>query len=82
MFGFGLFKLLIIAAVVAAVWLAFKRFTGSGGERGGRRPVEGNERESRESIDAQDMVACPVCGNYVAGNGATSCGRGDCPYPK
>jgi uncharacterized protein len=28
----------------------------------------------------EDLIPCPKCGAYVAARGASSCGRGDCPY--
>jgi uncharacterized protein len=30
--------------------------------------------------EPEDMVQCSVCGAYVPARGATSCGRGNCPY--
>jgi uncharacterized protein len=78
MFGFGLTKLLFTVLVVAAVWYGFKAFTGRGSRSGGGAVDD----EQNPRIDAEDMTACPVCGHYVAGDKATSCGRGDCPYPK
>jgi uncharacterized protein len=83
MFGFSFAKLLLTAAVIAAVWYGFKwisrldqqrkREVGrdSGTDNGGEKAVDGPE----------DMVACGVCGVYVAAKGARSCGREDCPYP-
>ena len=41
-----------------------------GGRKGGSEPGGATE----------DLVQCPKCGAYVAARGATSCGRGDCPY--
>ncbi len=76
-------KILVIVAIVLAVWYGFKLIghldrkrkeaarlhPGSGRARGraGPGPV------------VQDMVKCPACGSYVAGRGAGSCGRADCP---
>lgn len=28
----------------------------------------------------EDLIPCPKCGAYVAAQGASSCGRSDCPY--
>ena len=41
-----------------------------GGRKGGGEPGGATE----------DLVQCPKCGAYVAAQGTTSCGRGDCPY--
>ncbi len=83
MFGFGITKLLVLAAIIGAVWYGFKWMgrvekvrrrkvkRDSGGGNGRSEGVEGPE----------EMIACGVCGVYVAAQGAQSCGRGDCPYP-
>ena len=87
MFGFSLQKLIVLVAVVAAVWYGFKLLTRlqearktdaalrrkrPGAARGGTR--------GEASIEAEDMVQCPVCQAYVPARGTTSCGRDDCPY--
>ena len=35
----------------------------------------------RQAIQAEDLVACGVCGAYVAAQ-APGCGRPDCPRPR
>jgi uncharacterized protein len=77
MFGLSLPKLLLTALVIGVVWYGFKAFSNRGPRVGRDTDDDPDAR-----IDAEDMVACPVCGNYVAGSKATSCGRGDCPYPR
>ena len=83
MFGFSLTKLLVLAAIIGAVWYGYKwvgrldrmakhkvkRDSGAGD--GGAKGVDGPE----------EMIACRACGVYVAAQGAQSCGREDCPYP-
>lgn len=83
MFGFGFTKLLVLAAIIGAVWYGYKwvgrldrmakrkveRDSGAGDGRG--KGVDGPE----------EMIACRACGVYVAAQGAQSCGRDDCPYP-
>ena len=83
MFGFGFTKLLVLAAIIGAVWYGYKWIgrldkvrrhkveRDSGAGNGGGKGVEGPE----------EMIACRVCGVYVAAQGAQSCGRDDCPYP-
>ncbi len=76
MFGFSLPKLLVLAAIIAAVWYGFKWISryqqvqqSKGGKAGGR-------------INATaEMTACPKCGTYVVADVARSCEREDCPYP-
>jgi uncharacterized protein len=91
MFGLpSIQKLLVLAAVVAAVWFGFKLIGrlsaqrkaeqklrgGQGGGQGGR----GARDAARAELRAEEMEPCPVCGAYVASGKARSCGRADCPY--
>ncbi len=85
MFGFGVGKLLFTVLVVAAVWYGFRYFTGKnsilarkGDKDGGN---VGGGGAGKPQVDAEDLSACPVCGTYVRTGDASSCGRGDCPYP-
>lgn len=83
MFGFGLTKLLVLVALVAAVWYGFK-FVGrldearrqqAGSVKPGRRAGRGGK-----SPEIEDTVQCPVCGAYVVAKSASPCERPDCPY--
>lgn len=82
MFGVGFFKLLVLAGAAAGAWYLFKMLAGP------KPPVAGpgaqsrgrNARARNPRIEAEDMVACKICGTYVAANGARSCGRADCPF--
>ena len=79
MFG-GLFKLLLLAGVVAGVWYLFKMLAGpSAPTAAPDRPAQGRTA-ARNRLEAEDMVACKICGTYVAAKGARSCGRADCPW--
>jgi hypothetical protein len=91
MFGFPSFqKLLVLAAVIAIVWYGFKWLTrlqqvrdAQGGGTPKKRRWPGTARRATEEpsqSSAEDMIACPVCGTYVAARGASGCGRADCPY--
>ena len=76
MFGFSLAKLLVLAAIIAAVWYGFKII--------GRRnqgPKVAEDKPATGRISAEDTVQCARCGTYVVPGAATSCGRADCPYP-
>ncbi len=89
MLGFSLQKLIVLAAVIAAVWYGFK-FIGrldqarKQAERASPAAVGRKGRAARPrdpAPAAEDMVRCDACGAYVAQNGAAACGRDDCPYP-
>ncbi len=88
MFGFSLQKLLVLAAIIAAVWYGFK-FVGRldrARKEGAREALKGRKRGERAAAQkadaaAEEMLRCDACGAYVVARGATSCGRDDCPYP-
>ena len=78
-----IFKLLILAGLILAVLFAFKAFDKAKKAKlrgGGTKPDLDDGRDGAEKIDAEDMIECPVCSEYVAANSAASCGRDDCPY--
>ena len=85
MFGLSFAKIMVLVAVVAVVWFAFRWFQRWEMER--RRPAPGAPPTQRPAesdgrqIEAEDMIACPRCGTYVAAHLARSCGRANCPYP-
>ena len=85
MFGLPSFtKLLVLAAVLAAVWYGFKIV----GRLDKQRKEEGRlqkkssaaKQPAKAEAGSEDMVQCAVCGSYVAASGAANCGRPDCPY--
>ena len=76
MFGFSLAKLLVLAAIIAAVWYGFKII----GRRNQSSKVARDESEAGR-ISAEDTVKCTHCGTYVVPASTGSCGRADCPYP-
>lgn len=96
MLGFSIQKLLVLAAIVLAVWYGFKfvgrmqqvRDAEAKAARGAKRGLGGQLRDwvaghksgAGAGGDAEDLVQCPKCGAYVAARGASSCGRSDCPY--
>ena len=92
MFGLpSLQKLIVLAAVVAAVWYGFKFL----GRLQRAREAEAKLRESestrparkssgetakggpgkREGGEVEDLVPCPSCGAYVRAGSTCSCGR-------
>ncbi|MBI3513324.1 MAG: hypothetical protein HY060_04570 [Proteobacteria bacterium] len=84
-------KLLVLAAVLAAVWFGFRYLQARtrdtelprGGTRdGAKRPVGAPPGPSRAETPpgvTEDLLKCPVCATYVT-RGASRCGRADCPY--
>jgi Tfp pilus assembly major pilin PilA len=89
MFGFSLAKLLVLAAIVAAVWFGFKYYTRIEAKRaadrlkaeraGGRRTAKRESVEDAET-QAETMVQCPVCNVYQPAGDTAACERADCPY--
>lgn len=80
MFGLSFAKILLIAAVVAAVWYGFKYLTrpekDDAEDKRARKPAPGPSSGGARAVE--DMVRCPVCGAYQARN-AGPCEREDCP---
>jgi len=85
MFGLpSLQKLIVLAAVVAAVWYGFK-FLGrlqkareaeaKLREQEAARPAKRSSGESQKSGAVEDLVPCPSCGAYVRAGSTCSCGR-------
>ncbi|MGJ3258301.1 MAG: hypothetical protein ACFE0S_01745 [Rhodospirillales bacterium] len=84
MFGFSLPKLLVLALIIFGVWQGFKYLQRRQAVQDRKRAEQVREarRETEGSADpVEDMVRCSVCDAFVAGVGAKSCGRRDCPYP-
>lgn len=69
-------KLVVIILVFAAVWIGYRWLAGPAREFPRRRAAP-----PRRAIQAEDLVACGVCGAYVAVR-APGCGRPDCPQPR
>lgn len=92
MFGFSLQKILVLVAIIAAVWYGFKFLSrldalrkaeakvrhAKGKSRG--KSKDGGKAATPAADDVEDMVQCPTCGAYVAAGTRCSCGRDDCPY--
>ncbi len=72
----GFPKLIVLIVVLAAVWIGWRWLNGP------PRSLPRRRAASRpRAIEAEDLVACGVCGAYVAA-GAPGCGRPDCPRPR
>ena len=88
MFGFSLSKLLFTVAAILVVWYGFKWVGRLQNQRAKpRRSVRQGPARSRANPipepanDTQDMIQCPICGDFVPGQGMRNCGREKCPYP-
>ena len=75
----GFSKLLILVAVIALVWIAF-RVIGRLDQARKQQARAPQPRRSQARRGVEDTVKCKVCGAYVAARGASPCGRADCPY--
>mgnify|MGYP006444326927 CR=1 FL=1 len=85
MFGFSLSKLLFTILVIGAVWYGFKwigRLQSRSGARGRVRGADASPSEAPQPLEAQEMVQCAVCGDYVAAGAVVDCQRAECPYPR
>ncbi len=85
MFGFSIAKLIVLAAVIAAVWYGFKfigrldkaRKHAAKLTRDGTRDGAG----AAPAAETEDMERCEACDAYVSARNPASCGRADCPHP-
>ena len=76
MFGFSLSKLVVLAALIAAVWYGLRWV-----QR--RQQMQGDAERDRvedgQASSSQDLVACTRCGVFVSAEAKPSCDRADCP---
>ena len=71
-------KLIALAAILFAVWYGLRWFQRLNHLA---KTVEQAKRDAMTPAapaKTQELVACPVCGTYVAPR-APACGRADCP---
>jgi hypothetical protein len=82
MFGFSLFKLIVLAAIIAVVWYGFKYYSRIEAVRASEERLKGARRRAKhpEVEDAETMVQCPVCKVYQPAGDTAPCDRADCPY--
>jgi hypothetical protein len=85
MFGLSFGKVIVLVAVIAVIWFGFRWFQRWEKEQAARNaaaPRAPDRNGDARQLAAEDMVACRVCGAYVAPGSATSCGKSGCPYPR
>jgi hypothetical protein len=79
MFGLPTFpKLLIIAAIIAAVWYFMRRTKVARrdqDDQGGDRPGRGGKGGATAQKPIEDMVQCKSCGAYFPAKSVCSCGH-------
>jgi hypothetical protein len=71
----GLPKLVELALIFAAAWIAVRWLSRVGRDLRRRRAAP------RRALEAEDLTVCGVCGAYVAER-APGCSRADCPRPR
>ena len=76
MFGFGIGKIIVLAAIIAAVWYGYRFVNRLDQNR--KREAEKSKLEKTETINK--MVKCPSCGTYAVDSGAARCGVCGSPY--
>jgi uncharacterized protein len=79
MFGLpSLSKLLILVAIISAIWFAFRLI---GQLDRNRREAARKEKEQGrvQASQVDDMVKCAVCGTFTP-RGSRSCGKAGCPF--
>ena len=82
MFGFSFVKLVLLAVIVAAVWLGFRYMSRMDAIRRSLREELARRQRSgaTPAKEVEDLVKCARCGAYVAARNASACGRPDCPW--
>lgn len=78
MFGVGLQKLLLLIAVLTAVWYGFRLIGRLAAERKALQR-QGRRAGGANAGGVEDMVKCRLCGDYVPASGVVSCAKANCP---
>jgi hypothetical protein len=68
--------------VIAFVWFGWRWYQRWELEQRRAEAARRTGGTAAPRIAAEDMVACPVCGTYVAPKSARACARAECPYPR
>ena len=81
MFGVSFWKIVLLVAVSGAIWSGFRWFERAQADKARIAARQARPDRARDP-GAQDLVACRICGAFVAEGAARACGRSDCPYPR
>lgn len=73
----SLVKILLICAVVAALWYGYGVLDRRERARRGELDEHGAKRTAVPGAD--EMIQCPKCGDFVVKGGAKACDRPGCP---
>ena len=73
-------KLLLTAIVIAVVWFGFQYLQRLAELKDRRDRRRAAPKPDAPAATVQDLVKCPVCGVWQAGDARRPCGRADCPY--
>ena len=80
MFGLpSLSKLLVLVAIISAIWFGFRLLGQLDRQRREARREKERVRTQQRSGQVDDMVKCKVCGTFTA-RGSRSCGKAGCPF--
>ena len=81
MFTPSLSKLLVLVLVIGAVWWFYRR---SQIKRREQAELDHNLRtratKNQAAKPIEDMKQCRICNAYVPAEGASRCGRENCPF--
>ena len=80
MFTLSIGKILLLAAVIAAVWFGYRWWQRV--QKVMRDEGATLARERAQAPSGEDMVKCPTCETYLSPKAARACGREGCPYPR
>ena len=79
MLDFNLTKIVVLLAIVAAVWCGFK-FVGRLEKRRKEDLAASRTPKPADIKDVGEMIKRLKCDAFVAANGAMNCVRSNCPY--
>jgi uncharacterized protein len=77
----SLSKILILVAIISAIWFGFRLLGQLDRQRRDVARKEKDRARARGSAPRQvdDMVKCEVCGTFIA-RGSGDCGQPNCPF--
>jgi hypothetical protein len=79
---FSFWKLVVLVGVIAFIWFGWRWYQRWELEQRRAETASRTGSDGSPRLAAEEMVACRVCGIYVAARGARACARAECPYPR